>query len=428
MVVAVVAGLCPPLGVTFAAGADTSAYPPPGSPDPGPPCLRRDAPPWLGFFCRFMTVDLWEAAGRPTFTAPDGSHWQPWFYGDLSTRGNNLLYEGYPYRRGREGFLEAMLKTDKLPDEYDPAYVSRFWSLFRYAPWSVYFEHKAGCNDRQIINPYDFSARGGLTGRFPRAQLLGLGWSELTGDTDDPTRALGGAAMLVLMSAANLDAVTTDGQRKRIANKYSLRDEVNAQAKGKGELHPDYFRDGEVWLVEPDGTKTRIDDLNAAAAYVVGTGVLFTNEAYSTWQDGLDLAKRQAGGTHRALVYIYFAQDLFYPVNDNRVYRQRLQYLVDRAVRLVAPDEPGFTFFSMGRSASIAAHAAGHREQISLAIAAPVPGPWGEAEYQDALRGGPGKRVIRVGDQDFAAPAGAGVPLTGKVSLCLARHGLSPPR
>lgn len=402
-----------------AADATAEPYPPPGSPDPGPPCQRKDVPPWMGFFCKFMTVDLWKAAGRPTYTAPDGSHWQPWYYGDQADRGNNLLYEGYPYRPGREGFLEAMLKTDKLPDEYDPAYVSRYWSLFRYAPWSVYFQHKAGCGAYQVTNPYDFTARWDLTDKFPRSRLLGLGWRELAGDANDPTRALGDAAMLELMSAAELGHITTARQLERIKKRYTLREEVDAMAGGKGELRPDFARDGEVWLVNPDGTGARLDDLDTAAAYVVGTQFLMTNGNYNTWRDGFDAASLQASRTNRALVYIYFAQDLFYPVNNNRVYRRRLQYLLDKAIRMVAPGAPGFTLISMGRSAPIAVPAANNREQIMQAIVAPVPGPWGEKEYMDALRGDKGRIKVKAGDQDFAALIGGGIAYRSKPRLCL---------
>lgn len=149
-----------------------------------------------------MTVRLWEAAGRPDFIAPDGSRWQPWFYGDLDNLDNNLLYEGYPYRRARAGFLEAMLQRGKLPDEYDPAYVARFWSMFRYTPWSVYFEREAGCGRGQIANPRDFTAASGMRDKFPRARLLGLGWKEVDKDSSDPTRGLGTTAMEKLMNLA----------------------------------------------------------------------------------------------------------------------------------------------------------------------------------------------------------------------------------
>ena len=416
---ALAATLCLWAGQAPADTASTKPHPPPGSPDPGPPCQREGAPPWLGFFCKFMTVDLWKAAGRPTFTAPDGTHWQPWYYGDQADRGNNLLYEGHPYRPGHEGFLEAMLKTDKLPDEYDPAYVSRFWSLFRYTPWSVYFENKAGCNDRQIANPYDFAAKWNLTERFPRSQLLGLGWREAAKDSNDPTAKLGDAGMLELMSAANLGSIISDGQRIRIRKRYTLRDEVNAMARGKGELRPDYARDGEVWLVNGDGAGARIDDLDTAAAYVAGTGVLFANENHNTWQDGYDAAKKLAARTKRSLVYIYFAQDIFYPVNNNELFRRRLQYLLDRAVDVASRNDLHILMISVGRSAPIFLHAGIHRDGVGQLLLRPVPGPWGLAEYESSIVGAKHRVKIVAGDSDFVSLMGGGIEFKSKIQLCL---------
>ena len=416
------AALCLCAGQARAADMTTKPYPPPGSPDPGAPCQRQDAPSWTGFFCRFMTVDLWKAAGRPDYTAPDGSHWQPWYYGDQADRGNNLLYEGYAYRPGREGILEAMLKTDTLPDEYDPAYVSRFWSLFRYTPWSVYFEHKAGCVDGAITNPYDFAATRRPNDKFQRSALLGMGWDKLARDGADPTQGWGDDAMPVFMSAAYLTDIVDGGRRSRIEKHRGLGREIYDMAQGKGMLHPDYARDGEVWLVNADGTGRRVDDLDAAASYVAKTGMLVTNGADSTWQDGFDLAAIPAMSLRKSVVYIYFAQGLFYPVSDNQVYRRRLQYLVDRAARLISPGAPGFTLVSVGRSAVIAARAALHHARISQVLIAPVPGPGDKAAFRNALRDGRQRVKMSAGSEALAAVVGGAAAPGAKRSACLGGH------
>ena len=413
------AALCLCAGQACVAGVTGKPYPPPGSPDPGAPCQRQDAPSWMGFFCNFMTVDLWKAAGRPTYTAPDGSHWQPWYYGDQADRGNNLLYEGYAYHPGREGILEAMLKTDTLPDEYDPAYVSRFWALFRYAPWSVYFEHKAGCADGEITNPYDFAASRQPNEKFQRSALLGMGWAELTRDGADPTQGLGDDAMLVFMSAAYLTDIVDAGRRSRIEKQHGLRREIDEMAHGKSVLHPDYARDGEVWLVNADGTGKRLDDLDAAAAYVAKTGMLVTNAASSTWRDGFDLAAIPATSLRKSVVYIYFAQDIFYPGSDNRVYRRRLQYLVDRAVRLITPGAPGFTLVSVGRSAPIAARAALPHPRITQVLIAPMPGFGDEQAFRDALLDGKQRVIMSAGSNALAALVGVAAAPGAKRSVCL---------
>lgn len=406
------------------AGAAGTAkpYPPPGSPDTGAACQRRDAPPWMGFLCSFMTVDLWRAAGRPTFTAPDGSHWQPWYYGDVADRGNNLLYEGFPYRPRREGLLEAMLKTDTLPDEYDPAYVQRFWSLFRYAPWSVHFAHQAGCGDGRLAAPRDFVAPRREGDRFARTALLGLGWGQLAEDDADPTQGFTAAAMPAFMGVAEVGTMIDAGLRGHNGKEQHLRHVINAMAAGAGDWHPDYARDGEVWLVPTDGTGKRVDDLDAAAAYVAKTGVLLTNGGGQSWRRGFQLAKIPARSGKRPLVYIYFAQDALYPANGSPVYRRRLRYLVDRAARLVEPGRPGFTLVSMGRSAPVAMQAARRHARINQVIIDPVVGPGGAREYRDTLRE-EGRRIkVVASGGDPAALIGASISPDAKSRLCVGGH------
>lgn len=165
-----------------------------------PACSGGPQPAWRDFYCRFMTVDRWEAAGRPDFTAPDGSRWQPWYYGDRSPQGNNVVYEGRPYVQRRAGLLEAMLKVGTLPDEYDPAYVAHYWELFRYAPWSMYAAHQAGCRGDQTVDPLVAAAAGLL----PRAALLGMGDTAFGRDGHDPTAGLGPGALPALMRAAGI--------------------------------------------------------------------------------------------------------------------------------------------------------------------------------------------------------------------------------
>lgn len=312
--------------------ARAGAYPAPGRPDPGAPCAQGQRPPWLAFVCRFMTVDLWQAAGRPVFTAADGTHWRPWYYGDVSQSDNNLLYQGSGLRRRNEGLLEALQKTDTLPDQYDPAYVSRYWSLFRYTPWSVHFERALGCGPGRAVNPNALTGRG-----RDRSQLLSFGWAPLGSDAEDPTGSLAAGAL--------------PGMLTLIEGRRPARAVINALAGGRGP-HPDYDRDGEVWLVKGKGGQ-RIKDLDAAAAAAARTGRLFVNGPARTWRQGFQAAAAQVRAAGRPMVYIYFAGDGFHPAAADHVLTARLRYVLRGATRRAGARRTPISVFSPARRAAM---------------------------------------------------------------------------
>lgn len=277
----------------------------------------------MDFVCRFMTVDLWRAAGRPIYTAPDGSHWRPWYYGDASQSDNNLLYEGAGLRRHNEGLLEALQQTDTLPDEYDPAYVSRYWKLFRYTPWSVHVQRALGCGPAQGVAADALTARG-----LDRSRLLGFGWSAIAPDDRDPTGALSAGALPAILALAY--AHTADGATAREA--------INTLARGEG-ARPDFDRDGEVWLVSARGRGRALMDLDKAVGRAARVGRLFVNAAGRTWRQGLAAAAARARDLNRPLVFIYFAGDGFHPAASDDVFAERLRYLVRGAARRAARGE-----------------------------------------------------------------------------------------
>lgn len=293
--------------------ARSAAYPAPGRPVPASPCAQPSAPQWVSFVCRFMTADLWRAAGRPDFTAQDGSRWRPWYYGDVSPGDNNLLYEGAGMRRRSEGLLEALQKTGSLPDEYDPAYVSRYWQLFRYTPWSVHFERALGCGPGQIVSPYALTADSA-----DRSQLLSFGWTAAQGDPDDPTAGLGAGALPVMLALA-------DG-------KGSSRRRINALARGRGGV-ADYDRDGEVWVVKGKGRAQPIKDLDEAASRAARTGRLFVNGPGRSWRQGFGAAAALSGPAGGRLIYVYFAGNAFRPPAKDRIFAARFRYVLRRAVK-----------------------------------------------------------------------------------------------
>ncbi len=338
--------------VAVHSSAWAEAYPAPGRPDPGAPCAQRGGPARWAFVCKFMTVDLWRAAGRPEFTAPDGTHWRPWFYGDVSDSGNNLLYEGFGFRRRNEGLLEAMQKTGDLPDQYDPAYVSRYWSLFRYTPWSVHFQRELGCSAAQAANPYALAGGG-----TDRSQLLGMGWAGVAGDADDPTGALAKGTLPVMLTLANIDTlIPVRGNGKHDT---SVRDVINALARGESGVRPDYDRDGEVWLVKPKGPGKRLDDLDAAAAEAARTRRLFVNGPAQTWRQGSIAAAARARSLGGALIYVYFARDPLRPGGTDKVFARRLRYVAGHAGRRAVGDHARIVLYSPGGGEAFAAPVAG---------------------------------------------------------------------
>lgn len=383
--------------------AQAGAYPPPGSPDPGAPCARPDIAQSTRFFCDFMTLERWLAAGRPDFVDASGKRWQPWFYGKDGLS-NQLLIEGKAYRPAREGWLEALFDVE----DFEAEDYSYFWDLFRYTPWSVQFRYAYQCGERQMVNPPALRGQ-----RIRREHLLTFGWEQAGADTADPTTGFDRGAMLVLETLANLEFAVDAAQRERLGEGHTVRDEINAMAEGRGAFWPDFDRDAEVWLLRPGDDPRRLDDLDRAAERLAQTGLLVTNDAISTWQDGYAHAVKVAH-ERGPLLYIYFAQDAFSPLAGNRVYRQRLRYLIGRA----AQDAP-VTVVSRGRSAGIVADVVAGQDGILHEAVAPVPGPWGRREYAAAVERSAGRTRLEVPDNDLVARLGAGAEYPAQPPDCL---------
>ena len=129
------------VAVPTTAKAGQRPYPPAGSPEPTPVCKRSVLPRWLGFYCSFMTEELWINAGRPDFRPdPAGRLWTPTF---------------------NRGIFEAL----------QPPRSAVLESQARFAPWSQYVRQQLNCENGMVANPfYLANQRVEL-----RPQLLGLG-------------------------------------------------------------------------------------------------------------------------------------------------------------------------------------------------------------------------------------------------------------
>ena len=114
----------PDVAVPSSAQAGERPYPPAGWPEPTPVCKRSVLPRWLGFYCTFMTEELWINAGRPDFWPdPAGRHWTPTF---------------------NRGIFEAL----------QPARSAGFESQARFAPWSQYVRQRSNCENGMVVNPF----------------------------------------------------------------------------------------------------------------------------------------------------------------------------------------------------------------------------------------------------------------------------------
>lgn len=396
------------LSLTAGSGVHARDYPPAGSPDPGSPCAREGISQSMRFFCDFITLERWLAAGRPDFVDASGKRWQPWYYGKDGLT-NQLLIEGRPYRPSREGWLEALFDVEAFEAE-DYSY---FWDLFRYTPWSVQVHHAYRCGERQMVNP------GALhDGRIRREHLLALGWEGADTDRTDPTAGFDAGAMLVLETLASLDVALDPEQRARLGEGHTAHDEVNAMAEGGGMFWPDFDRDAEVWLVRPQGEPERLDDLDEAATRLAETGRLVTNDAIGKWKDGYALALRTARD-RGPLVYIYFAQDAFGPRGAQGVYRQRLGYLIDRVETVARDRGTPVRVISHGRSAGIVADAVAGRDAVIHEAVAPAPGPWDVEAYDAALAQDRRQTRIEVTELDFMSPLGYGADFPERPLACL---------
>ncbi|MBK8162547.1 MAG: hypothetical protein IPK65_05195 [Gammaproteobacteria bacterium] len=372
-----------------AAAGGAPAYPPPGSPVPAVPCARANPSAEMDFFCRFLTQELWQRAGRPEFIESGGKRWQAWFYGRDGLT-NQMLVEGRDYLPEREGWFEALFDVGS----FEAQTYEYFWDLFRYAPWSVQFMTAGECRGGQALNPAALASA-----RFRRMHILGLGWPVLAADPADPGRTFTPAALPQLYALAQLRHALEPPLRAQMTGPGDLRGEVNALAAGRGILWPDYARDGGVWEVERDGTTTALDDLDAAAARLAVLGLLVTNDAMRSWEGGRGVAAgiaRERG----PLLYVYFAQDPFLPVDPAGAYARRLDHLLARAMPDTAGGAPPLRVVSHGRSAGVVARALAQWPGVEHESYAPAASPLDGDAYAGALR-----RAVADGRIDIVAPA-----------------------
>lgn len=350
----------------------TPAYPPAGSPSPAAPCARANPAAAIDFLCRFLTQELWEQAGRPEFIDAGGRRWQAWFYGrDGAT--NQLLVEGSDYLPDHEGWFEAVLDAGN----FEAQTYEYFWDLLRYAPWSVQFHTAAECRDVEVLNPAALASA-----RYRRMHVLGLGWPGLAPDPGDPARSFGPAALPLLSGLVNLRFTLEPPLRARFADAGALRAEVGALAAGRGALWPGFARDGSVWEIGRDGTTTSVDDLGEAARRLAAHGLLVTNDAMRSWESAQAVAAEIAR-ERGPLLFIYFAQDPFLPIDDDGIYGRRLGYLLKAAARVPAGGT-SVHVLSHGRSAGVVAHAIADRH-IGHQSYAPVVSPLDGPGYVEAL-------------------------------------------
>lgn len=379
------------LSATYAgAGVEPAqmAYPPAGSPAPEEPCVRKGPTAALDFFCRFLTLELWQRAGQPEYVERGGKRWQAWFYGkDGAT--NQLLVEGRDYLPESEGWFEALFDVSNFEAET----YEYFWDLFRYAPWSAQFLHAGDCRGGQLLNPAALAAEP-----YRRRHILGLGWPGLADDPADPGRSLGAAALPQILAFTHLPYALEPAVRAQLAAPGALRAEVNAYSAGRGRLWPDYARDGSVWLIGRDGAVTALEDLDDAAARLAAQGLLVTNDAMRSWESALMVA-RDLAREHGPVLQIYFAQDPFLPVDPSGVYGARLRYLLAKAAE-GGDGAPALRVLSHGRSAVVVARALADYPAIAHRAHAPAASSLDAADYTEALR-----RAVAAGRIEIAAPA-----------------------
>jgi pimeloyl-ACP methyl ester carboxylesterase len=371
---------------SVATGLAAAPYPPPGAPEPDAPCARSHPAAGLDFFCRFLTLERWLEAGQPEYVEAGGKRWQAWFYGKDGLT-NQLLVEGKDYVPEREGWFEALFDVG----DFEAQTYSYFWDLFRYAPWSVQFLYAGECHGGQALAPAALASA-----RFRRMHVFGLGWPGLAADPADPGRTFGPAAFPLLLAFTDLPRTLEPALLASMTDAGAVRAEVNALATGRGRLWPDYTRAGGVWLIDGDGAVTAMDDLDAAARRLAAAGVLVTNDAMRSWESGrrvaADIARRQG-----PVLYLYFAQDPFSPIDPAGAYGRRLDYLLDRAA---ADGGKSMRVVSYGRSAGIVAHALAGRPAIAHQSYMPAVSPLDAGEYAKALRRAVAGRRI-----DIVAPA-----------------------
>lgn len=400
--IAVVASYLFLLSAAPAAESARPDYPPAASPLTAAPCARPNPAVEMDFFCRFLTQELWEQAGRPEFIDASGRRWQAWFYGrDGAT--NQLLVEGRDYLPDHEGWFEALLDAGN----FEAQTYEYFWDLLRYAPWSVQFHAAAECRDAEVLNPAALASA-----RFRRMHVLGLGWAGLDPDPGDPARTFGPSALPLLSGLVNLRHTLEPPLSARFADAGALRAEVNALAAGRGALWPDFARDGSVWEIGRDGTTTSLDDLGEAARRLAAHGLLVTNDAMRSWESGQAVAAEIAR-ERGPLLFIYFAQDPFLPIDEDGIYDRRLDDLLGAATRAPAGGT-SVLVLSHGRSAGVVARASAGRH-IGHQSYAPIISPLDGPIYAEAL-----SQAVATGRIEIlAAPLSTGERQGAVVADCL---------
>lgn len=353
-----------------AVAQDSLDYPEAGSGELASPCERKNQPQWVQFYCNYMTIDLWNKAGRPLFKSKNPELvWVPFYYKDV----------GNKYARN-DGLLEG-LRLERLTN-----------SEVRYTPWSVYFKEKMGCLNSNIVNPYKFSQKAA-----PRSRFLAFGWKDAVIDGNDPTQVFEPGAMFVLFSLANLHVWGIEN--------WANSDHVRFGYYGY--LKPDYQRDAEVWLINPNGEKKKLENLDEAAQELYRVGMMYTNDSISTWKRGFKEALGISQNKNRPFIYIYLAQDIFYAWSDNSIYRKRLKYLIDEAVKMCdSSQEYCIGIMSYGWSSHIVASTVMNHPNVMHFPLNPSHGPWGNEEYLNAI--GKAKTKIIHSDHDFVSTLGLG--------------------
>ena len=360
------------VAVPSSAQAGASPYPPEGSPEPAAVCKRPVLPRWLGFYCSFMTEELWVNAGRPDFWPdPDGRPWAPTF---------------------SRGILEAL----------QPARSAGLKTQVRFAPWSQYVRQRLNCENGMVANPfYLANQRAEL-----RPKLLSMGWDVLPTDPNDPTSLFEQGAMFALFSLAHLPEVLGLASSSEDGS-VNLQHELSRLVDGAGRLSPDYERDAAVARIPPIGSVTWFERLEDAVQYLVQARVIVTNDAQVPLERSISDARLIADMVGQDVVQIYFAEDILnLPWSEQDVFRKRLDYLMSETVRVLGSKR--IRVVSHGRSVHFVQSVVMQYENVYHTALAPAPGSWGMEDLLKGVRDSRAKIKIITGSQDFYSALGGG--------------------
>jgi len=367
----ILAVICMFVSIPYSVAVSTT-YPSIGTTDLISPCKRSNKPNWVKFYCNFMTKEIWERSGGFAYAgSKDIGAWIPFYYVDTNgkhPRNNGLL----------EGFKKRGAGIEDI----------------RYTPWSVFLKKQMGCEGK-VNNPFYLLSENVL-----RSKILSLGWKAVKTDEKDPTQGLEQGSFFTLFSLANLQKWVS----------VNWRNESHIDLAYGGYLRPDYHYDGGVWLVKSNGDRERFDNLDKASKVLDETGMLFINDSFKSWRDGLIDAIALAKSKNRNIVYMYLAQDIFYDWSNNSTFRKRLKYLINKTMGLCKQDkEHCLKIVSHGWSSHIVASTTMKYPKIKHFLLNPAPGFWGYKEYVNALEHTVATSKILYGGKDFISPLGRGV-------------------